>query len=67
VVELEDLDGSAAHAIAAPAEDDGIKPPGQDPLDQYLSLATVEKPADQIAHEFEEPSTHLQTKQRSRC
>jgi hypothetical protein len=67
MVELEDPDGASTHAIAAPAEDHGVNPPRQDTLDQDLSLTTVKKPANDEAHEPEEASTHVQTKQRGRC
>jgi hypothetical protein len=48
--QVEDPDGAAAHAVAAPAEDNGIDPPGQNPLQQYLSLFLVEKPAHEEMH-----------------
>lgn len=67
VVELEDFDGAAPHAVATPAEDNGVDPPGQDSLNQNLSLTTVEKPADDVTHEPEEPSTHVATKQSKSC
>jgi hypothetical protein len=67
MVELEDLDGSSAHAIAAPTEDHGVDPPRQDPLDQDLSLTTMKEPADDKAHEPEEAITRVPTKQRRLC
>ena len=65
MVELEDLDGASAHAIAAPAEDYGVDPPRQDPLDKHLSLTTMEKPADDVTHEPDEASMREATKQRN--
>ena len=50
VVQLEDAYRAATHTVAAPAENHGIDPPGQDPLQQYLSLTTVQQPTDEIAH-----------------
>jgi len=49
-VRLEHPDGPAPHAVAAPAEDDGVKASRQDPGDQNLSLVTVEDPANEEAH-----------------
>src|SRR5712664_1079984 len=48
--QVEDADGAAAHAVTAPAEDDGVDPPGQNPLQQYLALFLVEKPAHEEVH-----------------
>ena len=50
VVQLEDAYRAATHTVAAPAENHGIDPPGQDPLQQYLSLTTVQQPTDEKAH-----------------
>ena len=50
VVQLQNAYRAAPHAVAAPAEDHGVDPPGQDPLQQYLSLTTVHQPADDKAH-----------------
>ena len=50
VVQLEDAYRAATHTVAAPAENHGIDPPGQDPLQQYLSLTTVHQPTDEKAH-----------------
>jgi len=49
--QLEDPDGPAAHAVAAPAEHDGVDPPGQDPLQQHLSLFLVEQPTPDEVHQ----------------
>jgi len=51
---LEDPDGAAAHAVAAPAEDDGVDPPGQNPPKQHLALLLVERPADDEVHQAAE-------------
>jgi hypothetical protein len=67
MVEVENLDCPSPHAIAAPAEDHRVDPPGQDPLDKHLSLTTMQNPADDIAHELREASTHPEIKQRSPC
>jgi hypothetical protein len=49
--QLEDADGAPAHAVASPAEDDGVDAPGQDPLQQDLTLASMEKPAEEEVHQ----------------
>src|SRR5882762_3794922 len=48
---LENPNGAPAHAIATPAEDHGVDPTGQDPLQQYLALFLVEEPADKEVHQ----------------
>jgi len=65
--ELQDLDGAPAHAVAAPAEDHGVDPPGEEPLDQYLSLTTMQKPANNETHEPAEVITHPTTNQSEAC
>ena len=50
MAELQNAYRTAAHAVAAPAEHHGIDPPGEDPLQKYLSLTTVQQPADDVAH-----------------
>jgi len=49
-VHLEDSDGSAPHPVTTPAEDDGVDSPGQDPLQQHLTLTLVEEPANEKLH-----------------
>jgi hypothetical protein len=49
--QVEDPDGPAAHAVAAPAEDDGVDPPGQDALEQHFSLFLVEQPTKDELHQ----------------
>jgi hypothetical protein len=48
--QLEDADSPAAHAVAAPAEDHGVDPPGQDSLQQHLSLTLMKQPAKDEVH-----------------
>jgi hypothetical protein len=48
---LEDPHRAAAHAVASPAEDDGVNPPGQDPPEQYLSLFLVKQPTQNEVHQ----------------
>jgi len=48
---LEDADGAAAHPVTAPAEDDSVDPPGQDPSKQHLALLLVERPANDKVHQ----------------
>jgi hypothetical protein len=48
---LEDAHGAAAHAVAAPAEDDRVDPPGQYSPEQHLALFLVERPADEEVHQ----------------
>jgi len=48
---LEDPDGPATHAVTAPAENDGVDPPGQDPVQQHLSLFLVKSPANNEVHQ----------------
>jgi hypothetical protein len=48
---MEDAYGAPAHPVTTPAEDDGVDPPGQDPLQQYLALFLVEEPADEEVHQ----------------
>jgi hypothetical protein len=49
--QLEDPYGTTAHAVTTPAEDDGVDPSRQDPLQQYLALFLVEEPADEEMHQ----------------
>ena len=49
--ELEDADGPAAHAIAAPAEHDRVDASGQDPLQQHLALLLVKHPTEKEVHQ----------------
>src|SRR6202521_2625879 len=49
--QLEHAHGTAAHPVTTPAKDDGVYPPGQDPLEQYLALFLVEEPADEEVHQ----------------
>src|SRR5262245_31136745 len=48
---LEDADGAAAHAVAAPAEDDRVDTPGQNSPQQHLALLLVERPAQNEVHQ----------------
>jgi len=64
---LEDPDGAAAHAVASPAEDDGVDPPGQHSPKQHLALLLVERPADEEMHHAAEDCIEKPpTKQRNR-
>jgi hypothetical protein len=49
--QLEDPDGPAAHAIAAPAEHDRVDPTGQDSRQQHLALLLVEQPTKDEVHQ----------------
>ncbi|HYS96945.1 MAG TPA: hypothetical protein VEM94_00995 [Candidatus Dormibacteraeota bacterium] len=48
---LEDPDGAAPHAVAAPAEDDSVDPPGKNPAKQHLALLLVKRPTDEEVHQ----------------
>jgi hypothetical protein len=48
---LKNAHGTPTHSVTTPAEDDGVDPPGQDPLQQYLALFLVEEPADEEVHQ----------------
>jgi len=48
---LKDPHGAAAHAVTAPAEDHGIDPPGQDPLQQHLALFLMKQPTENEVHQ----------------
>jgi hypothetical protein len=48
---LKDAHGPPTHTVTTPAEDNGVKPPGQDPLQQYLALFLVKEPADEEVHQ----------------
>jgi hypothetical protein len=62
--ELEHADGPSAHPITAPAEDDRVDPPGEDPLQQHLSLFLVKSPADNEVHKPDDFIWKSPTKQR---
>jgi hypothetical protein len=47
---VKDTDGPSSHAVAPPAEDDGVDTPGQDPLQQHLSLFLMEQPTVNEVH-----------------
>jgi len=49
--QLEDPDSAATHAVTAPAEHDGVDPPGQNPSQQHLALLLVEHPANDEVHQ----------------
>ena len=62
---LEDSDGAAAHTVAAPAEDDSVDPPGQNPAKQHLALLLMKRPADDEVHQAADDCIgDLPTKQR---
>lgn len=48
--QLKDADRTTAHAVAAPAEDDGVDAPRQDPLQQYLAFPLMHEPAKKEVH-----------------
>ncbi len=48
--QLEDPDGATPHAVTAPAEDDSVDPPGENSLQQHLSLFLVKEPAHEKMH-----------------
>jgi hypothetical protein len=52
--QLEDTHGATPHPVAAPAEDDSVNPPGQDSLQQHLSLFLVKQPTHDEVHRAEE-------------
>jgi hypothetical protein len=49
--QLENADGAAAHAVAAPAKDDSVDPPGQNSPQQHLALLLMEHPANNEVHQ----------------
>jgi hypothetical protein len=48
--QLQDPDGTAPHAVTAPAEHHGVDSAGQDPLKQYLSRLLVQQPTKDEVH-----------------
>jgi len=50
-VRLEDAHRPPAHAVTAPAEDDGVEPPREDPIQQDFTLTLVEEQANEEMHQ----------------